>query len=196
MEDLSVALQAMAERPLSSDQILPGEVEPRAQPNHTHPGGNVPPVRLEQPVAVACLISDPLQQHRPFSHSGVYTPLPKARHPVQLMPFAGPSQTGVANTFGMFQDQMQAFLRERRERIARAELTCNVPPGTVPSESGIPVLERLSTRLPPLSTVLPTRSVQRTRACTSPSSVATTACFACNERTASSNGEGEVDSFF
>ena len=161
MEDLPVGLQARAERPLSIDQILPVEVNPRAQPIRSQTGGKFPTVSFELPEAVASSSSEPLQQHRPFSHSRLYTPLPKAQHPKQSM-FSGPSAIGVSTTIGMYQDRMQSFLRERREHIARADLPWNVPPGSIPSEAGVSVLEQLTTPLPPISTVRLRRPVQTT----------------------------------
>ena len=163
------------------DEVLQVEVDPRAQPIRTQTGGAVPTVSFEQPVAVAGSSSAPLPHPpRPFATSRVYTPLPRAQHPSQPMPFSGPSVTGVNRTIGMFQDTMQEFLRERRERIARADLPRGAPPGPIPSEAGrsllgastapapgsqevkpavVPSMMRTqpSVPLPPVSTVLPTR---------------------------------------
>ncbi len=189
LEDLPIAMQARAVRPYFMDQILPVEVDERAQPVRTKLGGPIPSVSFEQPVAVASASSEPLPQPRPFSHSRVYTPLARAQHPEQPMPFAGPSVTGVRDSIGFFQDQMQEFLRERRERIARADLPRNAPPGPTPTEAGISVLSPSTApapgsqdvkpatvppsmrtpstvSLPPASTVLPARPVQTAKTST------------------------------
>ena len=55
---------------------------------------------------------------------------------------------------------MQVFLRDRRERNARADLPRNVPQGTIPTEAGVSVLEQLTTPLTPMSKVLSTLSLQ------------------------------------
>ncbi len=183
LEDLPVAIQARAERPFYTDQIIPVIVDARAQPVRTKFGGAVPSVSFEQPVAITSASSEPLPQPRPFSRSRVYTPLARAQHPEQPMPFAGPSVTGVRDSIGFFQDQMQEFLRERRERIARADLPRNAPPGPSLTETGISVLSPSTapapgsqdvkpatvppsmrtpstTSLPPASTVLSARPMQ------------------------------------